>query len=174
MSGIALPLLTTVDLHAADQTVGWLVGLNALLQIPFMLGFGLLASRYGNTKIMKAAGVFGVLYFIISAGADSAWQLAACQILNASYVSIVLGVGLNYCQELMPEAPGTATTMYSNATTIGMMLGGFMAGSIGEWMGNRAIFIACAALAGLGFMLINSTYLLSHNKASRKKAETFT
>ncbi|OKQ00329.1 sugar efflux transporter [Paenibacillus sp. P46E] len=174
MSGIALPLLTTVDLRATDQTVGWLVGLGALLQIPFMLGFGLLAKRYGNTFIMKAAGVFGVLYFVVSSGADTTWQLAACQILNAAYVSIVLGVGLNYCQELIPESPGTATTMYSNATTIGLMLGGFMAGSIGEWMGNRAIFIACATLAGLGLVLINSTSLLSNKKDSMKEAETLT
>ncbi|OKP87701.1 hypothetical protein A3844_09830 [Paenibacillus helianthi] len=174
MSGIALPLLTTVNLRATDQTVGWLVGLGALLQIPFMLGFGLLAKRYGNTFIMKAAGVFGVLYFVVSSGADTTWQLAACQILNAAYVSIVLGVGLNYCQELIPESPGTATTMYSNATTIGLMLGGFMAGSIGEWMGNRAIFIACATLAGLGLVLINSTSLLSNKKDSMKQAETLT
>ncbi|OKP77919.1 hypothetical protein A3842_15410 [Paenibacillus sp. P3E] len=174
MSGIALPLLTTVNLRATDQTVGWLVGLGALLQIPFMLGFGLLAKKYGNTFIMKAAGVFGVLYFVLSSGADTTWQLAACQILNAAYVSIVLGVGLNYCQELIPESPGTATTMYSNATTIGLMLGGFMAGSIGEWMGNRAIFIACATLAGLGLVLINSTSLLSNKKDSMKQAETLT
>lgn len=172
MSGIALPLLTTANLHATDQTVGWLVGLNALLQIPFMLGFGLLANRYGNSLIMKIAGVFGILYFVLSAGADSTWILAACQILNAAYVSIILGVGLNYCQELIPESPGTATTLYSNATTIGLMLGGFMAGSIGEWVGNRAIFIACAALAGLGLVLINSTGFLSHKKSSVRKAET--
>jgi MFS transporter, SET family, sugar efflux transporter len=164
MSGIAMPLFTTAELHATDQTVGWLVGLNALLQIPFMLGFGLLAKRFGNTFIMKAAGVFGVLYFILSAGTDSTWQLAACQVLNAAYVSIVLGVGLNYCQELMPESPGTATTMYSNATTIGLMLGGFMAGSIGEWMGNRAVFIGCGILAGLGLVLINSNSPLSRRK----------
>ncbi|MHA6529502.1 sugar efflux transporter [Paenibacillus sp. BAC0078] len=172
MSGIALPLLTTANLHAADQTVGWLVGLNALLQIPFMLGFGLLANRYGNSLIMKTAGVFGILYFVLSASVDSAWTLAACQILNAAFVSIILGVGLNYCQELIPESPGTATTLYSNATTIGLMLGGLMAGSIGEWMGNRAIFIACAALAGLGLALINSTGFLSNMKAPMKKAET--
>jgi SET family sugar efflux transporter-like MFS transporter len=171
MSGIALPLLTTVDLQATDRTVGLIVGLNALLQIPLMLGFGLLAKRYGNAFMMKSAGWFGILYFVLSAFAESTWQLAACQVLNAAYVSIVLGVGLNYCQDLMPDSPGAATTLYSNATTIGVMLGGFMAGSIGEWIGNRAIFIACAILAGLGLLLINGTSLF-RSKAPVHTAES--
>lgn len=173
MSGIALPLFMTAELHSSDQAVGWLVGLNALLQIPLMLGFGQLAKRYGNTFIMKVAGVFGVLYFVLSAGVDSAWPLAVCQLLNAAYVSIVLGVGLNYCQEMIPESPGTATTMYSNATTIGLMIGGFMAGSIGEWMGNRAIFIGCGILAGLGLVLINSTSPRNRRKVKVRKLKAW-
>lgn len=155
MSGIALPMLSTLELDATDRTVGWLVGLNALLQIPLMLGFGLLAKRYGNAMLMRSAGWFGLLYFLLAAFAETAWQLAACQLLNAAFISVVLGVGLNYCQDLMPDSPGTAAALYSNATTIGVMVGGFVAGSVGEWVGNRAIFAACAILSGIGLVLIN-------------------
>jgi MFS family permease len=62
--------------------------------------------------------------------------------------------GINYIQALMPNRVGSAATLFSNTTNAGFLFAGLGAGGWGEMFGYSSMFVACAALSGLGLLML--------------------
>ncbi len=155
MGFIALPLHVTGAMHEPSSTVGWLIGLCAFLEIPFILGFAFFSGRFSNERlIILSLGMF-VVYFILMAVAPAVWVLAAAQLIRAAVIAVTSTLGMAYFQELMPNRTGTALTLYANSNSVGAVLSGVVSGAFAQAFGYQAVFLLCAVLTGAAFVLLS-------------------
>ncbi|GAF17094.1 sugar efflux transporter B [Bacillus sp. JCM 19046] len=151
---INTPLLIIHELGGTYGDVGFIVALCAGLEIPLMLLFEALSTRISNQSLLKLGCAVGAIYFMILGLSTETWHLVGAQIFQATFVAIVMGNGLSYFADLLPQSPGVAATIYANATTLGR-LGGNVAGGAGaDLLGFRFINWYCllVTLAALVLM----------------------
>jgi MFS transporter, SET family, sugar efflux transporter len=149
----ALPLFVTADLHGTTTDAGLIMGLCAALEIPLMVGFGVLAVKLGHHRLVLVGAVTALAYQGLMSVTTSTWQVAAAQLLNAVVISAVMGVGITYFQSLAPDRPGYATTLFTNTTTAGAMLAGPLAG-LAQQLGYRTAYVMSLAMCALGLALL--------------------
>ncbi|TQS44121.1 MFS transporter [Cryptosporangium phraense] len=150
----ALPLFVAHDLHGDVRDTGLLLGLCALLEVPLILGFGVLASRLGVRTLFLAGPVVSFAYFATVAISTGTGQVAVAQVLNAAGIALLGGIGITYFQDLLPSQPGRASTLFNNAFPIGSTLAAPLLG-LSQQVGYRVGYAVCAVLcvAGLGLLL---------------------
>ena len=156
---IVLPLLLVQTLGGAERDVGGTFGLAAGLELPLMLGSALVAGRLGKGRLIIAGSLVYIAYFAALALATRPWHAYLAQGLTAFVISVVMGLGLSYFQDLLPGEPGVSTALYVNAMTIGSILAGGLFALLAAPLGNRGIFAVCAALS------LAATALLLHADA---------
>jgi MFS transporter, SET family, sugar efflux transporter len=148
-----MSLFVLHDLHGTIRQSGLILGLCAGLEVPLMLGLGLLASRVPLRRLILIGPLFSVAYFSIAAISTHTWQLAAAQILNAGAIAAIQGLGVTYFQDLIPRHPGRASTLYSNGFPAGAMLAGPILG-VATHIGYRYGYAAAVVLGVAGFVLL--------------------
>jgi MFS transporter, SET family, sugar efflux transporter len=149
----ALPLLVRHNLHSGVGAAGVILGICAALEIPAMLGFGVLSKRVPVHRLILLGPVFAMAYYAVASVAQQVWQLGAAQVLNALCIAVVQGLAISYVQELLPLQPGRASTLYSNTFPCGAILAGPLLG-IGAKFGYRICFIEAIGLAAVGLVLL--------------------
>ena len=144
-----------------------IMGLAAGLEIPIMLGGGILAHRlplFAPLKIAAFCGIFfylGVFYF------ESFTALLIIQVFNAALIGLAAGLGISIFQTLMKEQLGMASTLYTTAIRSGSLAGSAAGGIIAQWGGFDWVFLTCTLLATASFAVV--WYIASIN--IRSKAE---
>ena len=165
-----IPLFVVNELHGTNTQAGWVISLSAGLEIPLMIGLGGVAARIGNKKMMLIGGSVDVVYHLIVLNSTALWQILAGQLLQASFVAMVIAIALSYFQDLLPTLPGLATILYMNASTLGQLLGNLSGGWVAELAGSRNVSWMCLGL------LVVSLILLTRTKAtlvpSRQSTQT--
>jgi SET family sugar efflux transporter-like MFS transporter len=151
----ALPLFLTRELDTGAGAAGLILGLCAALEIPLMLGFGWLSTRRSLRSLILFGGACGVAYYALAAVSGSVWILVAGQVLNATFIAAVSGLGISYMQDMLPREPGRATTLFTNTFPIGAMLAGPLFG-ISQSYGFRLAYAMSAALCFVGLLVLIS------------------
>ncbi|GGK41747.1 putative sugar efflux transporter [Deinococcus malanensis] len=154
MGFIALPLHVTGAMGEPSSTVGWLIGLCAFLEIPFILSFALFSGRFSNERLITLSLGLFVAYFVMMAAAPAVWMLAVAQLIRAAVIAVMTTLGMAYFQELMPNRTSTALTLYANTNSIGAVLAGVVSGAFAQAFGYQAVFVLCAAMTGAAFVLL--------------------
>lgn len=149
----ALALFIEHDLHGTVNSAGLILGLCAALEIPLMLGFGLLTRRISVRTLILAGSVCGVVYSAIAFGAPAVWVLLAAQIVNALYIASTSSLGITYVQDMMPAEPGRATTLFTNTFPIGQILAGPLLG-LAQHTDYRWAYAMNFGLCLLGLLLL--------------------
>ena len=149
----ALPLLVRHNLHAGVGSAGVILGICAALEIPTMLGFGVLSKRIPLRRLVLLGPLFGLGYFTLASVVGHVWQLGVAQLLNACFIGILQGLAISYVQEFLPLQPGRASTLYSNTFPCGIILAGPLLG-IGARFGYRVSFVAAIGLVAGGLVLL--------------------
>jgi SET family sugar efflux transporter-like MFS transporter len=152
---VALPLFVTDELHGTTGDAGLILGLCAALEIPLMIGFGVLAMRIDHRRLVGIGAIAALAYHSVMLMTTNVWQVAAAQALNAVVISAAMGVGISYFQTLAPDRPGYATTMFTNSATVAGMLSGPLLGAA-QLLSYRAAYgmsLTMSAL-GLGMLLL--------------------
>ncbi len=162
MNGLYMPLLLTKVIHAPEHMVGFVVSSSAALEIPIIIGLGAVAERLGKRLFLLMGCLSGAIYYAGISFANQAWEVLVLQIFCAIFISMLVSVGMSYFQEFLPDAPGTATTLFSNTGNIGSLLGSIVGGFIAELFNFRAVFIVCSI-----FALISFAFLLRKKSASK-------
>lgn len=147
INGLNTPLFIVNDLKGNHSIVGIIVSLSAFLEIPIMIGLGALAQRISNHTLLIGGSIIAVLYYSILSISNHPWQIIAAQLLQATFVAIVMGNGLSYFTEFFPHSPGVAATLYSNGSTIGRLLGNLGGGMIAQYIGFRQVYWVCIVIA---------------------------
>jgi SET family sugar efflux transporter-like MFS transporter len=148
-----LPLFVTTELHGTAGDAGLAMGLCAALEIPMILWFGSLANRMSQHKLVLAGAAIALGYHGLMLLTDSVWQVLALQVLHATVISLVMGVGITYFQSLDPARPGRASTMFSNTQIVGGMISGVLLG-VAQEFGFRWIYGFTLAECALGLSLL--------------------
>ncbi|MBL7260718.1 sugar efflux transporter [Paractinoplanes lichenicola] len=149
----AMPLFVSDELGGSVRDAGLILGLCAAIEIPLMLGFGMLSTRLPLRALIVFGVVCGLAYQAIATVAGSIWVLAAAQLLNAAFIAAVGGLSITYMQDLLPAHPGRATTMITNTFPIGQILAAPAFG-LAQQFGFRLAYGLNLALCVLGLALI--------------------
>ena len=75
------------------------------------------------------------------------------QIFLALFLAILLGLGISYFQDILPDFPGYASTLFANAMVIGQLLGNLLGGAMSHWVGLRMVFVSATSIF-IGMILI--------------------
>lgn len=151
----SLPPFITGDLGAGVGTAGLLLGLCAGLEVPFMIGFGVLTTRVPIHRLLMIGAVCGLAYMAVASVSTSVWPLVAGQLLNAAAIASMSGLGITYLQDMLPRQRGRGSTLYSNAFPAGAILAGPILGAAQQTGYRLPYVIAAAGYAGaLGLLVL--------------------
>ncbi|WP_285860237.1 MULTISPECIES: sugar efflux transporter [Paenibacillus] len=145
------------SLNGSESQVGIIFSVPPLFEIPFMVYFGLLAIKNNVVKLIKIGMIIAVIYYMLLIFVTDVWNIYPIQILSAAYISIIMGVSISYFQGLIPDEPGTTSTLYTNATRLGSLVGYLLFGLITQFLDYRNAYICCVILAALSLVLIYSS-----------------
>ncbi|WP_454844730.1 sugar efflux transporter [Priestia megaterium] len=169
INGINTPLFIINELHGSYNEVGIVVSVCAGLEIPIMIALGALSRNITNHSLMIISCFIGGIYFLVLTTASHSWILIAAQLLQAIFVAIVMGNGLSYFSDLLPDSPGMSATIYSNGSTIGRLVGNLGGGFIATFIGFRLVNLVCLLLVLLSFFILLRTNYHGKSEVAREK-----
>jgi len=76
------------------------------------------------------------------------------QVFLAIFLAILLGLGISYFQDILPDFPGYASTLFANAMVIGQLCGNLLGGIMSQWVGLGNVFFVSALSIFIGMVLI--------------------
>ncbi|MCZ7833515.1 sugar efflux transporter [Atlantibacter hermannii] len=144
---IDMPLWISSELGLPDKLAGVLMGTAAGLEIPVMLLAGFYVKRVGKRRIMLLAVVSAILFYIGLLLFQSQQALLMLQIFNAVFIGIIAAIGMIWFQDLMPGRAGSATTLFTNSISTGVILAGVIQGALVESFGHYAVYWAVAVVS---------------------------
>ncbi|WBM71324.1 sugar efflux transporter [Buttiauxella sp. WJP83] len=150
---IDMPLWVSSDLGLPESLAGLLMGTAAGLEIPAMILAGYYVKRFGKRRMMVIAVAAGVLFYVGLILFHSRTALLLLQLFNAVFIGIVAGIGMLWFQDLMPGRPGSATTLFTNSISTGVILAGVLQGALAESFGHYSVYWLIAGLAVLALIL---------------------
>lgn len=148
-----MPLFVTGYLGEADSKVGILASLCAALEVPLMIFMGVMASRISSKTLLIIAGFIGSLYFISIGIFESYTMMLIGQLPLALFLAILLGLGISYFQDLLPQFPGYASTLFANGMIVGQLLGNLIGGFANDLVGVENSFYISGAFLFVAFIL---------------------
>ena len=158
-----MPIYVTQFLGEGNEKVGLLSSICAGLEVPFMIGIGLVASRFATKHLLMVAGVIGSMFFITVGFFNSFTVILVGQVFLAMFLAVILGLGISYFQDVLPKFPGYASTLYANGMIVGQLLGNLMGGLISDYISVQYSFIAS------GIMLIIAVVMFGFAKNEVKE-----
>ncbi|RPH26104.1 MFS transporter [Buttiauxella warmboldiae] len=150
---IDMPLWVSSDLGLPESLAGLLMGTAAGLEIPAMILAGYYVKRFGKRRMMVVAVAAGVLFYLGLILFHSRTALLLLQLFNAVFIGIVAGIGMLWFQDLMPGRPGSATTLFTNSISTGVILAGVLQGALAESFGHYSVYWLMAGLAVVALVL---------------------
>ncbi|MEO3990055.1 sugar efflux transporter [Pseudocitrobacter cyperus] len=144
---IDMPLWISSDLGLPDKLAGILMGTAAGLEIPAMILAGYYVKRFGKRRMMVTSVAFGVLFYVGLILFHSETALLILQLFNAVFIGIVAGIGMLWFQDLMPGRAGSATTLFTNSISTGVILAGVIQGAIAQSFGHGMVYWVIAAIS---------------------------
>lgn len=144
---IDMPLWISAELGLPDKLAGILMGTAAGLEIPAMILAGYYVKRLGKRRMMVTAVAAGVLFYLGLIFFHSQTALLALQLFNAVFIGIIAGIGMLWFQDLMPGRAGSATTLFTNSISTGVILAGVIQGAVAQSYGHFAVYWVIAAIS---------------------------
>ncbi|EMN3920171.1 MFS transporter [Citrobacter farmeri] len=144
---IDMPLWISAELGLPDKLAGILMGTAAGLEIPAMIVAGFYVKRFGKRRMMVTAVAAGVLFYLGLIFFHSHRALLILQLFNAVFIGIIAGIGMLWFQDLMPGRAGSATTLFTNSISTGVILAGVIQGAVAQSYGHFAVYWVIAAIS---------------------------
>ncbi|XWJ91573.1 sugar efflux transporter [Phytobacter ursingii] len=144
---IDMPLWISSELGLPDSLAGVLMGTAAGLEIPAMILAGYYVKRFGKRKMMVSAVAAGGVFYVGLIVFHSREALLGLQIFNAIFIGIIAGIGMLWFQDLMPGRAGSATTLFTNSISTGVILAGLIQGALAQSFGHAKVYWVIAVLS---------------------------
>lgn len=129
------------------------MGTAAGLEIPAMILAGYYVKHLGKRRMMLIAVAAGVLFYLGLIFFHSREALLALQLFNAVFIGIVAGIGMLWFQDLMPGRAGSATTLFTNSISTGVILAGVIQGALSQSYGHGSVYWMIALTSIVTLML---------------------
>jgi predicted MFS family arabinose efflux permease len=168
LSGALSPLII---IHAAGGSVvdvGFMAGLVAFLEMPFMMMWGLLQRRFRGVHVLAAGTFIYCLYLTLLGFASAPWHVYALVLVNACGASALLSVPITYLQDLIADRPGLGSSLISVSSFMSNGVGAliFAVGTTTTDYSGTAILAATVGLCAIGMLL----FLESSKRQTRQLA----
>ena len=154
INALNLPLFVTGELAGSGRDVGITFGVGPAAEVPLMLWLGLLAARGHQLALIRVGAAATVIYFLLLPFAHAPWQVWPMQILHGLSFAVISNVGILFFQELVPGQAGLATAIYTNAASLGNLVGFFAFGALVQPLGHRGLFFVSAGLTTAMFVIV--------------------
>ncbi|TDM14613.1 sugar efflux transporter [Macrococcus bovicus] len=154
MYTLNMPLFVTEYLHAKEANVGYLASLCAGLEVPFMIILGIMSAKMETRTLLMIGAILGGGYYFSIGIFDNVVAMLIGQIGLAFFLAILLGLGISYFQDILPDFPGYASTLFSNAMIVGQLVGNLLGGFMSDIVGLSNVFFVSAAFVMLAFVLL--------------------
>lgn len=149
-----VPQFVTKVLHGTEMDVGIIFSVPPMFEVPMMIIVGIVATKIDNALLIKIGFLIAFTYFLLLCFVTEPWQIYPIQVLSAAQVSITAGIAISYFQDFIPEAQGTATTLYMNTTSIGSTLGFLLFGFISQIINYGSLITVYTIFAGAGLLIL--------------------
>jgi SET family sugar efflux transporter-like MFS transporter len=150
-----LPLMILQTLGGTQEQVGVTYSVAPFFELPFLMLFGLAASKGGRPEpLIRLGVVIAVAYYALLSQVRAPWQIYPVQILSAAMIAILSGIAITFFQSYIPNQPGTATNLYTNANRVGSTIGYLCYGSLAGSIGHRGVFLVCTGVCAAAFLLL--------------------
>lgn len=163
---INIALYVSQELKLETYIIGLIIGIGAALEIPLILLFGFLASRFSKQKLLLFAAANACLFFVLLSFSNSIFALILIQIPNAIWVSIVLSLPVVMLQDELKHFHGIASALFSSAFKFGTFFGGAIGGFLLAKLGFQLTFLFCALLSLIAGAAILASPNMEKNHAS--------
>ena len=123
------------SLGGKDSDFGLSLTIAASVELPAMLGFGYLASKYKSSSLLKISSFFFVVRSLLFLGSSTVWMINIAQLFQALSFAIYVPASAYYVNKLMKEGDKVkGQTMVIGATTLGSVFGN----GLGGWLLDNA------------------------------------
>lgn len=156
-----LPLLVTQELKLPQNSPGYMMGLAAFLEIPIMFIAARLSRSIGLKTVVMIGALSLFIFLILIRYSKTFEMLMLIQFFSALFIGFVSSMGMVLFQELLPSIPGQATSLFTNSTTAGQILGGAMI-SLASSGSYLTIYEVGSVIALIGTILI--CFVKNHQK----------
>ncbi|MCE2595331.1 sugar efflux transporter [Motilimonas cestriensis] len=150
----ALPIYLTKELTYSAQWAGYLMGMAAFIEIPFMVLAGSLANRIGTMRLLVIGVAAGILYYSGLLVLTNIWQLLALQLFNGIFIAITASLGMIVMQDLMRNQMGLGTTLFSSAQQLSMLVGSLCVGLIAQYFDYHTVFLGSLVASILALIVL--------------------
>lgn len=150
---VVLPLYVTEVLHGSAGAVGWMFSVCAVAEIPAALALLLLPGRWDRDRAILTGMGLMIVYFALVTAFTGIVALVLAHIARGVAIAVVGALGISHMQDLLPAAPGRATTLFANTATAGSLVSGIAAGTISHVLGYRAALLSCGVLSTVAWLL---------------------
>ncbi|APG20925.1 MFS transporter [Kosakonia radicincitans DSM 16656] len=150
---IDMPLWISQELGLPDKLAGILMGTAAGLEIPAMILAGYFVKHLGKRRMMVTAVAAGVVFYLGLIFFHSQTALLVLQLFNAIFIGIVAGIGMLWFQDLMPGRAGSATTLFTNSISTGVILAGVIQGALAQSFSHGAVYVGIAVISVAALLL---------------------
>jgi predicted MFS family arabinose efflux permease len=155
LSGVISPLIIT---HAAGGTVvdvGFMAGLVAFLEMPFMMMWGTLQRRFRGVHILAVGTLIYCVYLALLSFATAPWQIYALVLINACGAAAILSIPITYLQDLIADRPGLGSSLISVNVFVsnGVSASIFATGTAFTDYSGTAMLAAAVGLVSVGLLL---------------------
>lgn len=152
ISNTNMPLYITDVLGYNNKYVGFLTGFSALMEIPCMMFLAYLSLKKVKTDYMVFCGILsGIIFFMSLRNISNIYMIAFVFIFKSIFSAVYKGIGITFFQKMIPQNCGISTTLFTNTTRMGAIVGGFIVGSIGGY--KKDFFVVSTAMGTISFIL---------------------
>jgi predicted MFS family arabinose efflux permease len=118
-----------------------------------MIFMGMIAGRVSSKSLLILGAFLGSLYFMSIGIFNDFTAMVIGQVPLAIFLAVLLGLGISYFQDLLPDFPGYASTLFANAMIIGQLLGNLLGGMASDVVGLEYSFFVSGTFVFIAFIL---------------------
>jgi SET family sugar efflux transporter-like MFS transporter len=153
MSLYSLPLYLTETLNGTSKQIGHLFSISASVEIPLMILGGYFVRSIGKCTLIQIGFLSFFAYCLLLSLVTMPFYLYPIQLLSGVAVSQIMGTGISHFQDLIRDQPGTTTTLFTNSSKLGGVLGGICFGIIIYFFDYRTVYIICSVISVIAFYI---------------------
>lgn len=138
-----------------QRQFGFALSLMAMVEIPVMMGSGVLIRRFGTRKLFMFSMIFYVIRSIALLLADNMMAIYFAQLLQALSFALYIPISVAYVGEIMAKYDRVkGQTLVVSATTLGSVTGSLLGGIIIDMFGVSQMLTVAAASTVIGATLV--------------------
>ncbi|MEG0288666.1 MAG: MFS transporter [Carnobacterium sp.] len=143
------------SLGGKDSDFGLSLTIAASVELPAMLGFSYLATKYKSSRLLKISSVFFVIRSLLFLGSSTVWMINFAQLFQALSFAIYVPASAYYVNQLMQtEDKVKGQALVIGATTLGSVFGNGLGGWLLDHTNVTMMLIAGVLGAAMGCLLL--------------------